>query len=241
MENDSAARRGRYADLSKKVYATHEQKNLDEVRQSKSEHSKITAELHNLVSSEIIAALSIGNLKTADLNKAITDVQAGHSMAAWGSDTTNTPHSERFIENGVQTVAVAYAVLHGGDAVPDTDAYLEFYDNRNGVWHLITEALTKSDFERRTFYVSSIKSGLPGETWFVVWGDWIASGNGLKIRLYSYNGDIVRTLWGRDDLSYGRIKVEPESITLDYDRAYNSPDPDNRVHEVLHVTPNGLE
>ena len=204
-------------------------------------HLKIVAQLHHLVSAQIVSTLSIQNATTADVKKAIAEVQGDLSMSVGGPDATNVPYCQKFMSNGIQTVAVAYAVLYGGDGIPDTDAYLEFYDNRNGAWQLVTEAPTKSDFERRKLYVSSIKSGMPNETWFVVWGDWIASGNGLKIRLYSYNGDTVRTLWGRDDLSYGRIKVEPDSITLDYDRAYNSPDPDNRVHEVLHVTPNGFE
>jgi len=181
--SDSGTRRARYADLSNKVYATHEQNNVNEVRQSIPKHPKLIAQLQELVSAEIISALGIRDLKAADLNKTISEVQAGRSMAAWGSDTTNTPYSERFVENGVQTVAAAYAVLHGRDAVPDTDAYLEFYDNRNGPWHLVSEAPTKSDFESYTFFVSSIKSGLPGETWFVVWGSPIASGSSLKVRL----------------------------------------------------------
>jgi hypothetical protein len=59
----------------------------------------------------------------------------------------------------------------------------------------------------------------------------------LDLRLYGYNGTSVRTVWKRDGLFGGAIQVSPTSVSLEYDKEYHGPS----VHEVLHVTANGLE
>ena len=78
--------------------------------------------------------------------------------------------------------------------------------------------------------------------WFLAWGMTIGNpGTPLDARLYSFDGYAVRTVWKREDLTRGRVTVSKGSVVLEYDREYQSADPYNRVREVLHVTPNGLE
>lgn len=129
--SDSTERRAKYAELSRKVFATHEQNNGKEVEQSWPDHRKIVAQLHHLVSAQIVSTLSIQNATTADVKKAIAEVQGDLSLG--GPDANSVPYCQKFSANGIQTVAVAYAVLYGGDAISDTDAYLEFYDKRTRI------------------------------------------------------------------------------------------------------------
>ena len=152
------------------------------------------------------------------------------------------PFAQFFQVSGAQSVAVGYVILQGVAAIPDTQPYLEFYDRANGSWESKGEAPTRSDFRGCTFVVSRMNSPLPAESWFLAWGTTIGdTGTRLKIRLYAFDGATVRTVWKRDGLIAGEIKVSADSINLEYNREYKSSDPDSIAHETLHVSANGLQ
>jgi hypothetical protein len=64
------------------------------------------------------------------------------------------------------------------------------------------------------------------------------TGSRLQVRLYSFDGVGVRTVWQRDELTGGLVSVAGRSVTLEYDKEYHSTE---RIHETLHVTPDGLQ
>jgi hypothetical protein len=106
-----------------------------------------------------------------------------------------------------------------------------------GKWQL--KATTGSDFSGRTFFISHLNSGLTGESWYLASGSTIGNpGVPLSLRLYAFDGNEVRVAWKRDGLVGGEVHVSNRSIvTLDYFKEYHSTE---EVHEVLSVTPNGL-
>lgn len=164
------------------------------------------------------------------------------AIVAVQGQSADSPFADFFQLNGLPNLAVAYVILQGGEAIPDTQPYLEFFEKMNGSWGIKAEAPTQSDFRGHSFSVSKIDSGVPNEAWFLAWGTTIGNpGTPMNVRLYGFDGITVRTVWKRDDLTHGVATVGKDSVTLEYDREYQSSDPDNRVHEVLHVTPSGLE
>jgi hypothetical protein len=233
-------RHATYIQLNRHIFARHEDADSEKFHISQpGKVAEIRSQLHKLISDEIDSVLN-GPAPSADnVKTAIANIQG--EMALPVDDMTNTPFAARFALNGIQSLAVAYAILEGGEAIPDTQAYLELYDRSNGRWEMKAEAPTRSDFRGRTFFVSQMDSGIPGEAWFLAWGMRIGNpGTPINVRLYGFDGNAVRTVWKRDGLTRGLITASKDSVTLEYDREYNSNDPTDRVHETLHVSPNGL-
>jgi hypothetical protein len=237
-------RRARYQQLNRQIFAQHG--DLDSIKfhvVKPNEVLTIKSQLCDLISQEIAANLQSPNPSANDLNTAISSLQGDDSFSSkWGTQGTDTPFASFFKLNGARSLAVAYVILQGGDAIPDTQPYLEFYDTMNGPWQKKAEAPTVTDFEGCTFSVAELASPLRGEAWFLAWGFPIGNpGTPVNVRLYAFDGANVRTVWKRDDLTRGTVTVSKDSVILEYDREYHSPDPNNRVREVLHVTPSGLQ
>ena len=156
----------------------------------------------------------------------------------------STPFSQMFVLGDARGVAVAYELLAGTAtaAEPDNYPYFEFYNKENGEWKLKVQAPTQSEFNDCTFFVHPIDSPTKTEVWFLVSGFKIGdTGTRLKVRLYSYDGLSLRTVWQRNGLTRGEVSVSNNVITLEYDRKYQSADPDNRVHEEFQAVPDGLQ
>jgi hypothetical protein len=48
------------------------------------------------------------------------------------------------------------------------------------------------------------------------------TGARLEVRLYSFDGTEVKSLWSRDALVAESVRVEGDSITLEYDEQYHT-------------------
>jgi hypothetical protein len=146
-----------------------------------------------MIAKEIDMALAAPNPSDGSIAGAISSLQGDLSMAGWVPDM-DIPYAKFFTLSSVQSLAVAYVTLQGGDAIPDTQAYLEFYDKPTGIWEKKASAPTISDFKRSSFAVAQIDSGVPGEAWFLAWGLMIGSSDGSRnVRLYAFDGSKVRT------------------------------------------------
>ena len=230
-----------YVQLNRQIFARHQDPDSEKAHISQPDRvAGIRSQLHKLLVDEIDSTLNGPSPSASNVKNAVTSVQG--DIALPPDDMTNTPLAEPFELNGIQSLAVAYAILEGGEAIPDTQPYLEFYNRMNGSWEKKAQAPTQSDFHGRTFFVSQMNSGIPGEAWFLVWGMTIGNpGTPVNVRLYGFDGYTVRTVWKRDGLTRGVVTATKDSVTLDYDREYRSVDPNNRAHEVLHVSANGIE
>ena len=192
-----------------------------------------------MVQREVGLALAADKPTAKTIISAISTLQGEITLSAWGPEETNTPFAQFLSLNGTQTVAIAYALMQGGDAIPDTQPYLRFYDNSSGVGAEKASSPTLADFEACTFSVAQLKSGNPGEAWFLAWGMPFGSSRGsVHICLYSFDGSAVRTLWKRDRLNGGKVTATPDAVTLDY---LDRNDMSIERHEVFQVTPNGLQ
>ena len=238
---DPGQRQANYLQLNRKIFTRHADPDSEKMHiEQEDKVAEIRSQLHDLMVDEIDSTLNGPASSSTSVKTALMNLQGAMTLPM--GDMTNTPYADSFVLNGVNSTAVAYAILQGGDTIPDTQAYLEIYDRSNGHWERKTGAPTQSDFRHRTFYVSQIDSGVPGEAWFLAWGMTIGNpGTPVNVRLYAFDGNAVRTVWKRDDLIRGNVSVSKNSVTLDYDREYKSSDPDNRVHETLHVSPSGLQ
>ncbi len=125
--------------------------------------------------------------------------------------------------------------------MPDVQPYLEFYDRLSGEWRLRVTAPTWEDFRAGTFFIQQITSGVATESWWlasgVKFGD---TGSRLVVRLYAYDGSVVRVIWKRDELVRGDLLATGDTVTLEYDPEYKPRHPMARIHEVYRATPNGL-
>src|SRR4051794_22096824 len=91
---------------------------------------------------------------------------------------------------------------------------------------------TNADFQLSIYYVARINSGVPGRSMVSGLGVPINSSRGTKnLRLYSFDGIKVRTVWNRDGLDYGKVNVKPDSVALEYE---DETLPDGTAHQVLH-------
>ncbi len=242
--DEHAQDRKAYLKLNRQIFARHEDPDSEKFHVSQPDKvSEIKSQLHKLVSQEIRAVLEKPSASARDLTASISALQGELNFAnGWGTQATNTPFAEFFELDGVQSVAIGYVIIQGGEAIPNTQPYLEFYCRLNGTWQMKSQATTLSDFSGRTFSVARMNSGIADEAWFLAWGSTIGNpGTPLNIRLYAFDGNTVRTVWKRDDLVRGAVRVSRDSITMEFDREYQSLDPNNRVLETLHVTANGLQ
>jgi hypothetical protein len=228
-----------YAKLNGQTFSLHGNPELGKTYlESQESVSVIRKDLLGLVRKAITKSLSAPGATESQIRGAISAVQGDFSFDAWGGSLTNTPFARSFSLGGYSCFATAYAILEGGEGIPDSQSFLDFYVRKNDEWKL--QAVTGSDFRSSKFFVAEIPAGLAGESWFLAWGQHIGNTRGkLSIRLYAFDGDNVRTVWKRDDLAYGEIRISGTAVALDY-----WTDPNNyrtQTHEVLHVTPNGLQ
>jgi hypothetical protein len=231
-------RRQNYLQLNRQIYARHQDPSSGQLNASEEKARSKRDQLHNMIAKEIDMALAAPNPSDGSIAGAISSLQGDLSMAGWVPDM-DIPYAKFFTLSSVQSLAVAYVTLQGGDAIPDTQAYLEFYDKPTGIWEKKASAPTISDFKRSSFAVAQIDSGVPGEAWFLAWGLMIGSSDGSRnVRLYAFDGSKVRTIWKRDWLPGATITTAADSITLEYQDRQS---PGGRAHEVLHVTSNGLQ
>jgi len=229
--------KARYADLNGRIQNTKQYP-------SKAAYEETTTQLRSMVTDEIMATLARSD-DAAKVRKAIADVQGEFAFSSWGPDTTNVPFVEGFQLLGQPGMAAAFVMLRGGSGIPDTLPVLQFYTKESGEWKLRTE--TDADFHGCTFMVSSVESPVAGRSWWLSWGQTIGdTGARRKVRLYSFDGKELRTVWQRDELSSGNIAVgkDRKTVTIEYYRKEGAPGvprPPVRVHEEWYVTPNGLD
>jgi hypothetical protein len=227
-----------YVQLNRQIYARHSDPGSGELNASDDKVKSASQQLHDMLSQEIQTALSAPKASETTVVAAISALQGDLSMAGWVPEM-NIPFAKFFSLNGTPTVAVGYVILRGGDAIPDTQACLEFYDKSSGVWAEKATAPTSSDFERFTFSLAQLNSGLPGEAWFLAWGVPMGNSVGAEyLRLYAFDGLTVRTVWQRGPLPYGKVTVSKDTVTLEYEDEGTA---SGSTKQVLHVTPNGLE
>ena len=146
------------------------------------------------------------------------------------------PFADLFTVNATDTAAVAYPseVLYS----PPT---LDFFVRTSKGWE--QRASVGEEFRRCTFSVRRLPSPLAGQVWYLAWGHLIGdSGTRLKLRLYSFDGAEVRTVWSREGLTWGRVEITDGSVVLDYAEKYAPTEAGvKQIHEILHVTANGLQ
>ncbi|HXE12271.1 MAG TPA: hypothetical protein VN633_09135 [Bryobacteraceae bacterium] len=231
------ARHQRYTDLNRQIYRRHDDPDSGKLRQFADKANYASQQLQEMISQEIERALA-SRASNASIVSAISNLQGDLSMSKWVDDM-DIPFAKLFSLNDVPTLAVAYVILQGGDAVPDSQPHLEFWDKSSGIWRIKVSAPVKSDFEGFTFSVAELNSGAPGEAWFLAWGVPIGNSVGAEyLRLYSFDGLRVRCIWKRDHLAYGNVNVRPDTVTLQYQDEGAA---GGTAKEVLHITPNGLE
>lgn len=230
--------RADYARLNGRTFALHGNPELGNAFDGAPERvAAIRKGLLGLVSGAIKLSLSSPRATDDSVRDAVKAVQGDYALGAWWTIGTNTPFAHLFSVDGLQCLAVAYAILEGGEGIPDSQSFLDFYAKRNGEWNL--QAVTGSEFRSSTFFVSSIPAGLAGESWFLASGFRIGdTGTRLALRLYAFDGEKVRVVWRRDGLTGGQLTISGSTIKLTYFRQYHDRD---TVDEILHVTPNGLQ
>ncbi len=227
--------KAQYEGLTRRIYGAVE-------RPSREEYEKTTTQVRTLVAERLKAVLARSD-DPADVRKAVRDVQGKFDLSSWGPQTTNVPFAERFQVHGQPGLAVAFVILRGGTAIPDTLPVLRFYTKQFGEWKLRAEIDT--DLHSCGYIVSSLDSPVPDETWWLAWGQMMGdNGARRKVRLYAFDGETVKTVWQRDELRAGSISVakDRKAVVLEYYRKEGTPEqpkPDLRIREEWYLTPDG--
>jgi hypothetical protein len=182
--DERAQRHAAYAQLHRQIFHTYDDEESGRVP-SLEKAREIQSRLHQLLSEEIASSLNSPNVSADDVINGIIAVQG---------QRREKPFADFFQLNGIKSLAVGYVILRGNQAIPDTQPYLEFYDQANGAWVIKAEAPTRSDFRGHTFCVSELDSGIAAEAWFLAWGVMIGNPAApVDLRLYAFDGNTVRT------------------------------------------------
>jgi hypothetical protein len=224
-----------YEQLNRRVYDANE-------RPQRAVSEEVTTELRALVARELKAVMSRSD-DPATVRKTMAGAQGAFALNVGRESETNTPFAEGFKINGQQGMAVAFVVLRGGSAIPDTLPVLQFYTKELGEWKLRAE--TDADFHGCSYMVSSLESPVLGESWWLSWGQTYGdTGARRKVRLYAFDGETVKTVWHRDELRAGSIRVakDRKTVVLEYYRKEGTPEqprPDLLIREEWYLTPDG--
>jgi hypothetical protein len=237
------AERQRYQDISRQVYfrsATHDHRTFTHPAAAQAE--RMFSELHNLVSTSVVRVISKRATSASAIKKTIEELQGDESLATFLPDT-QIPFADLGDINGTPSLAVAFAVMGGGDGIPDVRPYIQFYSSPAGEWQPRGEV--GSDFNGTAFHVARIKSPISSQVWYLAWGTVIGdTGARLKLRLYTFDGFDVKTTWVRDNLRGGSLTLSAsgDQITLEYDEpVLGGTALPRHVIESLRPTINGLE
>jgi hypothetical protein len=231
---DANAQRDNFLQMNRQIFARHEDPGSGNV-QAPDRVKLIEARLRAAIQRSIAHSLRGPNPIAGEVTDAIREIQG--AMTFGRNDMTNTPFADFSRLSAGQTLAVAYMILEGGEGVPDSQPFIEFYLNEGGTWRL--KATMDSDFKSSTLFLSRINAGLAGENWYLAWGKRIGDPSSyVNVRIYGFDGNTVRTVWKRDGLAGGQISHSSDSVTLDYRKGWP---PSEEIHEVLHVTPDGLQ
>lgn len=162
-KSDVQKRHAAYLGTNGQIFASHEDPGSGKLNFSDAKASAATKQLHEMIAAEIDLALSAQKVSAKNVTSAIAALQGEMNLSDSGPYFTNTPFAKFFTLNGVRNAAVAYVILQGDDRKPDTQTYLDFYDDASGTWTKKATAPTMADFEGCSFSVAEVNSGLPGE------------------------------------------------------------------------------
>jgi hypothetical protein len=223
-----------YEELNRQIYGV-------EKWPDKAVYEETTTKLRELIGERIREAL----LRSDDPDSVVQAIAGVQGEFVLDAELTNAPFAEAFRHFSAPGLAVAFVVLRGGIAIPNTLPVLQFYAKTTGGWALKAEA--DADFHGCSFFVSSLDSPVAGQSWWLAWGQMIGdTGARRKVRLYSFDGEAVKALWMRDNLEAGKVSVGKDrtTVVIQYFREEGTPErprPQSRIREEWSVTPKGLE
>ncbi len=162
---DVDSQRDNFLRMNRQIFARHEDPGSGNVH-APDQVKLIEARLRAGIQGSIAQALRAPNPIASGVADAIREIQG--AMTFGRNDMTNTPFAEFSRLGARQTLAVAYMILKGGEGIPDSQPFMEFYSNEAGTWSL--KATVDSDFKSSTLFLCRIDAGLSGENWYLVWG-----------------------------------------------------------------------
>ena len=196
----------------------------------------LVGNLDQLIEREVGAALNSSPTPTSkQIVGRINDIQGDY--ASTGFFGQGGPFAAGGPQDMPPTFAVGFAVMAGGLAIPTPQPTIAFFVKDTGGWKLKAE--TSDDLRDLTLDMQQVNSKMPGQMWLLVSGRRTGdTGARLNVRLYSFDGAEVKSLWSRDALVAGSVLVEGDSITLEYDEQYHTAAP--RVVEKHYLAPSGV-
>lgn len=234
---DVLSDRERYLQLARSVYTwsdddtSKNRKDLGEVAEM-----KIVGSIRKMIQEQVINGMR-QSLKQNDIRRALLPFQ--QISLADDERATNTPLVQCFSLKTEPYCFAAYTILRGGEGIPDSQAYLDFFLGKAG--NAEPFGIPASDFRGSRFFVKEVAALVPFQEWVLAWGNRIGdTGYRLNARLYSFDESHVATLWQLNDVSGGVLEVSDDSIRLEYDSYYGAPYIERKV-QVFHFTPNGLQ
>lgn len=234
VEPQEQAIRESYATLNRRIYGIERAPVL-------LEQQEVTDKLRAMITDRIRAVVSRTNDARA-VREAVVNLQGTYALSSGREGETNTPFAEPFTINGDPGLAVAFVVLRGGMAIPNTLPVMQFYVKESDEWKLKAEVV--GDLQGCSYMATRVESPNPNQSWWLVWGQVYGNTGALrKLRLYSFDGVVIRTVWSRDDLFGGMVRLGEDSkrVYLEYARKGGTGDrPDfERVAEEWLLTLDG--
>jgi hypothetical protein len=199
---------------------------------------RAVAQMRELMDQTIMQDVTREEASSSSIARAMAQLQGDELNQYW----EQPPFADLSNLNGTRTLVTAFAILSGGVAIPNVYPYIQFYSRATGAWEM--HAGIGGDFWGTAFSISPIKSPVPSELWYLVWGKTVGdTGARLRLRLYGFDGFSVRTISRRDDLEGGTVKLSGDRVILEYNEPapYGGPGSDKLITEILRPTANGLE
>jgi hypothetical protein len=173
----------------------------------------LTGTLHEFIDAEILSLLKdTSTLPAARIAAHLQCLQDQHEYRKCAY-LTNTPVAFE-LPGKPATVAVAFWIYRGGEAIPSLRPYLEVFARRKGTWAKVGE--TGANFISSTFKVDPLKSPRRGQHWFLLSGKVIGdTGSRLRLEIAAYDGRTVQTVWEKSGLRHTHIdRVSSDQMIL---------------------------
>lgn len=228
--------RKEYLDLARKIYTwADDKKSQTREHLGEAQEDQVVQKMRRVIQRQAIDAIKRGNGDSGIVANIRPFLSVSLSI---DTDFTNTPYSKCFALNGDPYCLAAYTILRGSEGIPDSQCYIDFFSGRNGPEPV---SIGSSDFRGHAFFVKEVPAKLSGQEWVLAWGSVLGdTGARLSARLYSFDGERIKTIWSRDGLSAGHIEILDGFVRLDYDPYYHSLVSERKT-ETLYFTPNGLQ
>jgi hypothetical protein len=169
-----------------------------------------TSQIQHEVDAFLTQEVDPAHTDSAAVEQDLAELLSAHR---YDPEYSGNPFASVFDSSNGRSMLVGYMLVRGGDAVNDSAITIRAYHEEGGRFRLV--ATTGSDLDGYGLFVRQLPSPVPSEKWVLAWGALSGfNGNKVRIRVYSYDGSNLRTVWKPQDLLNATINIGDHGFSI---------------------------